>query len=204
MKMQRALRVLSIIVMAVSLFGCGKGLGKVDQGRVIEFDREKRTVTFIRDVAAELGNPHYTHLPPVTYELPKDPNETGKEPKAGYRMLLDTGKKQITLYVPATNSFQTIEYKLVAQKENVLKDDPLVFDRDTNKPRNFPIIDRARKTITVYSGRQKTLTTFTVPDRYFALPEKTWDAGDEVRVYYKEEGKALRFMNVSRTDIFKK
>jgi hypothetical protein len=48
------------------------------------------------------------------------------------------------------------------------------------------------------------LTTFTVPDRYFALPEKTWDAGDEVRVYYKEEGKALRFMNVSRTDIFKK
>jgi hypothetical protein len=195
---------LFIIAMAMSLFGCGKGLGKVDQGRVIEFDREKRTVTFIRDMTAEPGNPRYTHLPPVTYELPKDPHETGQEPKAGYRMQLDTKKKQITLYVPAAKGFKTIEYKLIAQKESVLKDDPLVVDRDTNKPRKFPVIDRAKKTITIYSGRQKMLTTFTVPDRYFALPEKTWDAGDEVRVYYKEEGEALRFMNVSRTDIFKK
>jgi len=36
------------------------------------------------------------------------------------------------------------------------------------------------------------------------MPENTWDAGDEVRIYYKEAGKALRFMNISKTDIFKK
>ena len=35
-------------------------------------------------------------------------------------------------------------------------------------------------------------------------PDETWDAGDEARVYYKEEGKALRFMNISKTNIFKK
>jgi len=202
--MQRALLMLFVIVMAMPLFGCGKGLGKVDQGRVIEFDREKRTVTFIRDVTAGPGNPRYTHLPPVTYELPKEPNETGEEPKAGYRMQLDVRKNRIIIFDPVAMDFKTIEYELVYRKERVKKDDPLVFDRDANKLRKFPLIDRAKKTITVYSAGQKMLTTFTVPDRYFALPEKTWDAGDEVRVYYKEEGKALRFMNVSRTDIFKK
>ena len=34
--------------------------------------------------------------------------------------------------------------------------------------------------------------------------EKDWDAGDEVRVYYKEPGKSLRFMNVTRTDFSKR
>jgi len=48
------------------------------------------------------------------------------------------------------------------------------------------------------------LTTFSLPDEYFGLPDSTWDAGDEVRVYYKLEGKAARFMNISKTDIYKK
>ena len=47
------------------------------------------------------------------------------------------------------------------------------------------------------------VTSFNL-DEYIGLPEATWDAGDEVRIYYKEEGKSLRFMNVSQTDIFKK
>jgi hypothetical protein len=28
--------------------------------------------------------------------------------------------------------------------------------------------------------------------------------GDEMRIYYKQEGKASRVMNVSKTDIYKK
>jgi hypothetical protein len=48
------------------------------------------------------------------------------------------------------------------------------------------------------------LTTFSVPDEYFALPVGAWDAGDEVRIYYKEAGKARRLMNITKTDIFKK
>ena len=48
------------------------------------------------------------------------------------------------------------------------------------------------------------LVTFSVPEEYMSWPDSTWDAGDEVRVYYKEDGKSLRFMNISKTDIFKK
>ncbi len=70
--------------------------------------------------------------------------------------------------------------------------------------KSFPVIDKGKKTITIYSGRQKILETISVPEEYLDLPPSTWDAGDEVRIYYKQEGKALRFMNISRTDIFKK
>lgn len=83
-------------------------------------------------------------------------------------------------------------------------DNPQVYDKAADKPKSFPVVDREKKAITVYSKRQKILTTFSVPDEYFALPDNTWDSGDEVRIYYKEEGKARRFMNLSKTDIFKK
>ena len=33
------------------------------------------------------------------------------------------------------------------------------------------------------------------------LPEDTWKPGDEVRYYYKDPARALRFMNVSKTDV---
>ena len=59
------------------------------------------------------------------------------------------------------------------------------------------MVDKDKKTITIYSGRQKILETISVPEEYLSLPPSTWDAGDEVRIYYKEEGKALRFMNIS-------
>ena len=91
-----------------------------------------------------------------------------------------------------------INYTLIDQKENVAKNSPLV------EGKKFPIVDKDKKAITVYSGRQKLLVTFSVPEEYLALPNNTWEAGDEVRVYYKEPGKALRFMNITRTDIFKK
>jgi hypothetical protein len=79
-----------------------------------------------------------------------------------------------------------------------------VFDKAEGKAKKFPVVDKDKKTISIYSGRQKILVTFSLPEEYFALPATVWDAGDEVRVYYREEGKALRFMNISKTDIFKK
>jgi len=181
--------------------GCSKEVGKVDQGRVIEFDKEKSTVTFVRDVKADPGNPDYSHLPPLTYEMPKDPKEiSGAEPNAGYRMKLDTVKRQIVIYDSTAKKFRTVDYKLIDQKDSVERDNPLVFDKVSNKSRQFPFVDKEKKTITVYSRRQKILTTFSVPEEYFALPEKTWDAGDEIRIYYKKDGKALKFINISRTD----
>ncbi len=187
---------LVILTLAMVLAGCGEQ-GKVDQGRVIAFDSAKGTVTFIQDVKADVGNPDYSGAPHV-YTLPSDPAERGADPKAGLRMKLDTKGKDIVIYDAATKGFKKIDYTLIDQKEGVGKDDPLVKDK------KFPQVDKSKKAITLYSGRQKLLVTFSVPDEYLDLPESTWEAGDEVRVYYKEPGKALRFMNISKTDIFKK
>jgi hypothetical protein len=197
--MMAVLSVLSLVV----LLACGE-LGKVDQGRVIEFDKEKGVVTLIRDMKADPMKPDYSHLPPYKYEMPKDPNEIGALPIVGKRMKLDTEKKQIVIFDTSTQNFKTIDFTLVSKNEKVAGDDPRVYDAATEKSKVFPMIDREKKTITLYSKRQKILTTFTVPDEYFALPGNTWDSGDEVRIYYKEEGKARRFMNLSKTDIFKK
>ena len=184
------------ILTAVLLLGCGE-MGKVEQGRVIGFDNAKATVTFIHDVKSDPGNPDYSGAP-LTFALPTEPMDRGEDPKAGMRMKLDAKAKEIIIYDPPTKSFKKITYTLIDQKEKVSKDDPLV------KGKKFPLVDRTKKAITIYSGRQKLLTTFSVPDEYMGLPDNTWEAGDEIRIYYKEPGKALRFQNITKTDIFKK
>jgi hypothetical protein len=188
---------LLVILPLLLAYGCGE-MGKVDQGRVIEFDKAKGTVTLIRDIKGDSKNPDYSHLPPVVYQIPKDPAEMGPEPKAGLRMKLDNKAKQIIIFDPASQNFKKIDYTLIDQKEAVEGENPLVKDK------KFPLVDKEKKAITVYSKRQNLLTTFSVPDEYFALPAGAWDAGDEVRIYYKEAGKARRLMNISKTDIFKK
>jgi hypothetical protein len=189
------LTLLAVLPLALVL-GCGE-MGKVDQGRVIAFDKDKETVTFIIDVKHDPANPDYSGAP-VTFALPKDPAERGEDPKFGKRMKLDAKTREIIIFDTDTKGFKKIAYTLIDQKEGVSKDDPLVAGK------KFPLVDKAKKTITLYSGRQKLLTTFSLPEEYFALPDDTWEAGDEVRIYYKEAGKCLRFMNITRTDIYKK
>ncbi|TSA11619.1 MAG: DUF4881 domain-containing protein [Deltaproteobacteria bacterium] len=179
------------------LGGLGCDIGKVEQGRVIAFDKAKETVTFIVDTKHDLVNPDYSGAS-MTFALPKEPSERGEDPKAGLRIKLDAKSREIVIYDTATQSMKKIAYTLIDQKEGVNKDDPLV------KGKKLPLVEKDKKAITIYSGRQKLLTTFSLPEEYFALPDDTWVAGDEVRVYYKEAGKALRFMNVTTTDIFKK
>lgn len=202
-KVNRLMSALAVFLLVAVLAGCQQ-MGRVDQGRVIEFNKEKGTVTMIRDASPNPDKPDYSHLPPVTYQVPTNPDEMGADPKPGKRMKLDANNREIVIYVPALSNFAKIHYTLVDQKENVDPNDPLVFDDVNRKAKTFPVIDQNRKTITIYSRRQKTVTTFSVPDEYFAMPADTWDNGDEIRIYYKEEGKARRLMNVSKTDIFKK
>ena len=187
----------------VFLFGCSE-FGKVDQGRVVRYDTEKRAVTIIRDVKHDPISPDYSHLPPLTYSLPTEPMDTGPEPKAGGRMKLDKYKKVIIIFDPETQNFKTIDIQIVDMKENVDRQDPLVFDAAAKKAKAFPAVDKGKKTVTIYSGRQKLFIVFSLPEECFAMPDSTWDAGDEVRIYYKQEGKAIRFMNITKTDIFKK
>jgi len=187
-----------LFVLPVSLvLGCAEG-GKVDQGRVVEFDAAKRLVTIIRDVKNDTLNPDYSYLPPLTYALPEDPAETGPLPLAGGRLKLDAEKNQIKIYNPKNKNFLWIDFKPIEKKTGIDRDNPLV------KNKKFPVIDKTKKTITLYSARQQILETIEVPEEYLEWPESTWTAGDEVRIYYKEEGKALRFMNITQTDIFKK
>ena len=200
--MKRFTFLLAALALA-SLLGCSD-FGKVDQGRVVAFDKATGKVTFFRDKKADPMTPDYSGLPPVVYQIPADPQEMGPAPKAGLRMKLDTQKSQIVIYDPQAQAFKTIAFKIHDIQENVDKDHPLVFDKEAGKAKVFPMVDKTKKTVTIYSGRQKMLCTFSVPDEYMALPDSAWDAGDEVRVYYKEDGKALRFMNISKTDIFKK
>ncbi len=190
------LSVLALLPLALVL-GCGE-LGKVDQGRVIAYDAAKGTVTLIQDKKAEPGKPDYNTLPPHTYFIPPDPAEMGPEPKAGLRMKLDMDKKIITIYDPETKAFKDITFEIVEQKTGVAKDNPLVAGK------KLPAVDKEKKTLTIYSGRQKLYAVVTLPEEYLGRPASTWDAGDEVRIYYKEPGKALRLMNISKTDIFKK
>ena len=66
-----------------------------------------------------------------------------------------------------------------------------------------PPVDRAAKTITVYAPEQHLLITFSASGDLLALPDDTWQPGDVVRYYYRQPRQALRFMNVTRTDLSK-
>lgn len=194
-----------ILLMLAVGAGCDfKKFGNVDQGRAIAFDKDKWTMTMIRDQSTTPGKPDYSYLPPITYTLPTDHHEMGPEPKVGMRMKLDSQKREIVVFIPTLQSFATIHYTLIDEKEGIDERNPLVFDGVEGKPKKFPVVDKIKKTISIYSKRQRLLTTFSVPDEYFALPENTWDSGDEMRVFYQKEGVALRVMNVTKTDIFKK
>ncbi|MCU0559692.1 MAG: DUF4881 domain-containing protein [Desulfobacterales bacterium] len=194
---KRYWKFLLVTLPLAALFGCVED-GKVDQGRVVAFDAQKRLVTIIRDVKMDPINPQYTHLPPLVYTLPEDPAETGPLPRAGRRLKLDADNNQIVLFDAATQNFKRVDFTPVEKIMNVSPDDARV------KGKKFPIIDRGnKKTITIYSTRQRILETVQVGEEYLGLPDSTWEAGDEVRIYYKQEGKSLRFMNLTQTDLFK-
>ena len=183
------------VVMLIT--GCNDE-GKVIQGRVIAYDKENKKVTFIEDKSIVKGKPEYTILPPVVFTTPEDKNEMGAHPSVGQRMKLDVDKNTINIFDTATQQFKEIAYTLIEKKEKVDKEDPLV------KGKKFPVIDKSAKSIQIFSKRQKILVTFSLPEEYFLLPDETWAAGDEVRIYYKQPGKALRMMNITTTDLFKK
>lgn len=195
---RRVLMFLLACVPALFTLGCTNNFGKVEQGRVIAFDKHKGLVTVIRDSVPGATKPHYDVLPPFVVKVPVDSNEMGPAPAAGKRLLFDTDLKKIVIFDVLAGSIKTITYTPLAEASNVAKDDPRV------KGIQFPIVDRQNKAITIYSSRDKRLVKFTLPDEYFALPNDTWQAGDDVRYYYKQPSQALRLMNVSRTDVMRR
>ena len=180
---------LACILVALALTGCGPQ-GKVEQGRVIAYDPQTRQVTLIPEAAAPPRSGPGV-LPPVTIATPTDASEMGPAPKSGGLMLVDARNHRIVVYNGATQSFQTIQYKVVAERHNVARS------------AGVAVVDRAGKTITIYAAKEKALITFAASDELLAMPAATWRAGDVVRYYFKEPGQALRFMNVTATDLSK-
>jgi hypothetical protein len=180
---------LASMAAALLLTGCGP-LGKVEQGRVIAYDAQTRQVTLIPEAPGGPRSGPGT-LPPVTVEAPLDPNEMGPAPAAGGLMLLNSNKALIVVYDGAAQAFRTIQYTLVAERHNVAKSP------------GPPVVDRAKKTITIYSAKDRALITFAASADLLAMPTGTWRSGDVVRYYYKTPGQALRLMNVTATDLSK-
>jgi hypothetical protein len=139
---RRVLALLLACAPALFTLGCSD-LGKVDQGRVIAFDKEKGLVTVIRDSAPTTNKPQYDRLPPFTIKVPANPNEMGPAPAAGKRLLFDTDNKQLVVFDAIAGSIKTITYTPLLEAPNVAKDDPRV------KGIQFPIVDRRNKAITI-------------------------------------------------------
>jgi hypothetical protein len=173
--------ILPVVAAALALTCCGP-LGKVQQGRVVAYNRQTRQVTLIPEPGV---------LPPVTVETPADPNEMGAAPTAGGLVLLDSKNRRIVIYDRATQALRTIQYTPVAERHNVLKSP------------GPPVVDRIKKTITLYGAKDRAVITFAASGDLLAMPAGTWQAGDVVRYYYKDPAQALRFMNVTMTDLSK-
>ncbi|MCL2789418.1 MAG: DUF4881 domain-containing protein [Desulfobulbus sp.] len=205
MKWTNILLSLAAASLIVSISGCNKeDYPKVEQGRTIAFNKDTREVTLIHDSAMDPQDPVYDVLPPSVFRLPTDPAEVGPEPKPGQRLKLDTEKKVITIFDTQTGKIVNVPITITDLQQPIDKEHPLVYDKDAKKAKKFPVIDRDKKTVTLHSGRQKMLCAFSIPDDYINYPESTWDAGDEVRLTYRTPGQALRFMNITKTDIFKR
>ena len=180
----------------VSLYaGCG-GLGNVNQGQVIQYDKGAGLITLISDSnPSDPANPKFDVLPPVVVRVPANNLEMGPTPRAGRLIDLDTrGQKMVVFDVPS-QSLRTLPYEAVSQQVGVPKDDPRV------KGKKLPAINHDSMTITLYWQKRGVLLTFRAPPAYLALPEDAWRSGDTIRYYYKDPALALRLMNVSRTDL---
>lgn len=175
--------VLAALVSALLLAGCSV-TGKVEQGRVISYQPDTKQVTILAE--SETGKPT---LPPVTVRAPEDADDMGPVPAAGRLTSVDAKGGRLVVYDAASQSLRDIPFTPIEQ-------------RKVSRP-VAPQVDRAKKTITVYSPDDKTAFTFTASDDLLSMPADTWKVGDKVRYYYKEPGQALRMMNVTKTDLSK-
>jgi len=181
MSVEGAFSLAAMALAAAATIGCGS-FGKTAQGRVVAYNRQTRQMTLIPEAPAASKA--------VTVSAPADPDEMGPAPVAGGLMLLDTRGRRMVIYDWPAQSFRTITYTPLEERHNV-------------QGAHLPLVDRAHKTITVYSRKDHLSITFHAANDLLDLPADTWQWGDVVRYYYKNPAQALRLMNVSQTDLSK-
>ena len=164
-------------------------------GRVVAYDKAGKKVTFIEDKLAWSNpqRPEFTVLPAKEAVLPEDPADMA--PKAGGRLRVDYEKKEIIIYNSSTKAIDTFGIEIVSKTENVEADNPLVSDG--GKPKVFPVVDKAKSEITIYSRRQKNVCTIKVPESYMSLPDAVWDDGHNIKLAMDGD-KVTGFTNLSK------
>lgn len=209
--MVRKILPMLLVLISLALAGCGP-FGEVEQGRVVRFERssdpnQPSKVWIIKDNGLVDRKPEYTVLPAHLFTTPEDRREMGPEPRVGLRVNLDVENKIITMYNFERGEFDKLSFELVERHDGVStrRRHPLVWDQATRRERPFPVVNTEERTVTIFSSRQEMLATIRLSAEDFAKYGKDdWAAGDEVRIYFREPGKSLRFMNVTQTDLTKR
>lgn len=183
------------VIATLVLAGCSQ-FGKVNQGQVVRYDEARGEVTLVQDSNyMDPNKPRFDVLPAVTVRVPEKRSEMGPAPEAGQLLAIDWPNRKAIAFDEKTGSIEDIPFTILDSREKVRRDDPLVAKR------HFPVVDRAGRTVTVYSPRDHRWAILSVDEQYLGLPASTWKFGDEVRYYYKDPRQAIRFMNVTRTDL---
>lgn len=185
-----------LLGLSLSLAACDFN-GGVDQGRCVAYDPDKHTMTMVIDTALDQHNPHYSGET-RTYILPTDKRDMGPEPTAGGRLMVEVDKNMLLYYDPDSKQIKEMPIEIVDQEKNINPKHPKL------KGKTFPIVNKEKREITIYSPRLEELVTFRVPESALDMPLYTWTPGSEVRVAFRKDkpGQAIRFMNVSQTNIF--
>lgn len=190
---------------SLSLAACGD-YGDVEQGRVIGFNPETKVVSILKDSSLENNKPVYDVLPPHDFKLPDDPAEIGALPTPGYRVKFDVDKKVFIMFNPDTKQLDSVPFELLKKVENATHrvKTPELFGAN-GKAKEFPVVNEENKSMEIYSARQKLYAEVKMSAEDFArFKPNEWNAGDEVRIYFKPKqnpSQALRFMNITKTDI---
>ncbi|MCR4666920.1 MAG: DUF4881 domain-containing protein [Desulfovibrio sp.] len=188
----RSLILTAILAASMCLTACsGEDYGKtVEQGRCIAFGNGK--VSFVRDINKDpKKGPKYENTV-LEYSMPNDPMEIGPEPSVGNFIDFNADKKEVVVY--SGDALKTVTVEVVDAQKGVERFDSKV------KGHTFPMINKEKGEVTIY--HKKVLATLKIPAGMEA--ESLWTRGDDVRVFSTEKGQARRFMNISKTNIFKK
>jgi len=192
----RSLLATLVLALSFALAACDFD-GGVEQGRCVAFDPDNKTVTLVVDTTLDQLNPHYSGKVD-TFKLPEEARDMGPAPLAGGLLMVEPEKNMVLCYDQATKSVKELPVQFTKVEKEVHAKDARV------KGKTFPIIDKPASSITVYSSRLGELLTFKVSPEEMAMPAYTWTLGDEVRIAFRNEkrSQAIRFMNVSKTNIF--
>jgi len=166
-------------------------------GRVVAYDSAAKKVTFIEDSLnwSNPQRPEFTVLPPKVVTLAEDPGDMA--PKAGGRLRIDLEKKEIIVFNSKTGTIDTIAVEIVNKTDNVEPDNPALLE--DGKPKIFPVVNKDTGEVTIYSRRQKNLSTIKVPMEYMDLPTATWDDGHNIKVTIDGD-KGTNFVNLSKAN----